>query len=140
MATLSQKILSTSLLAGAAAFAGFAASSSDAKDPHSDLEGMVNATQAACPVYNKDGASRLQCATVGQTQAKRLFEYSGIGEKFTKACTFSVPADVPDFAKPLVMGGDASKCLKAVEDNAADAVTRKVAQDVRLSMAMGLKK
>lgn len=137
MATLTQKILSSSILAGAAAFAGIAASGDD-KDPRGDLEGMVHATEAACPTVNKDDASRLQCATVGQIQAKKLWEYSAIGDQFKKACTFTPPQGVPEFAKGLVMGSDASKCLKAVENNAGDEVTRGVARDVRKAMSLGL--
>ncbi|HEY0900519.1 MAG TPA: hypothetical protein VGD95_00215 [Micavibrio sp.] len=133
-----QKILASSLLAGAAAFAGFAVSKTDGKDPRADLEGMVNATQTACPVYDKDDSTRLTCATVGQKQAKKLFDYSGIGPQFSKVCSFTAPTGVPDFAKPRIMGSDASKCLKAVEDNAGDAVTKKVARDVRIALAQGL--
>lgn len=138
MSGLVKKILGSSVLAGAAVFGGYTAAGSDGKDPRGDLEGMVHATETACPSVNKDDASRLQCATVGQRQAKKLWEYAAIGDQFEKACTFNAPQGVPEFAKALVIGSDASKCLKTIENNAGDDVTRTVARDVRRAMAQGL--
>ncbi len=134
MASLRSSFVVPALLAGAAVLAGC-----DSKSPRDDLEGVKDSIAAACPTENKDTASRAQCATVGQAHAQKLFEYSGIGEQFQKSCTFKgVPQGVPSFAAPLIVGAQASKCLKAVENNATDAVVKQVAHDVRKTMALGL--
>lgn len=134
MASLKSKFVVPALLASAAVMAGC-----DSKSPRDDLEGMTDSIAAACPVENKDTTTRAQCATLGKDHALKLFAYSGIGEQFKQSCTFeALPKGVPAFAAPLIVGSQASKCLKAVSDNAADAVVRQTANDIRKTMAQGL--
>ncbi len=134
MTSLKSRFVVPALLAGAAVLTGC-----DSQSPRDDLAGMTDGIAAACPTENKDDATRAQCATVGKAHAQKLFEYSGIGEQFQKSCTFkAVPQGVPSFAAPLLVGAQASKCLKAVENNATDDVVKQVARDVRKTMALGL--
>lgn len=134
MASLKSRFVVPALLAGAAVLTGC-----DSKNPHEDLAGMKDSIAAACPTENKDTDTRAQCATVGQAHAQKLFAYSGIGDQFQKSCTFNaLPAGVPSFAAPLIVGAQAGKCLKAVESNAADDVVKQTAREVRKTMALGL--
>lgn len=134
MTSLRSKFVVPALLAGAAALAGC-----NAQSPHDDLAGMTDSIAEACPTEYKDTQTRLQCATVGQSHAKTLLEYSGINEQFQKSCNFkAVSPDVPAFAAPQVIGAQTSKCLNAIEDVAADDVVKQKARDIRTAMAVGL--
>lgn len=134
MASLKSRFVVPALLAGAAVLTGC-----DSSVPKEDLKGMTDSIALACPSENKTTGTRAQCASVGKAHAQKLFEYSGIGEQFQKSCTFKgVQPGVPAFAAPLIVGAQASKCLKAIEDNAADAEVKQKARDIRKTMVLGL--
>ncbi len=141
MTTLRSRFLIPTLLAGAAALAGC----SD-KDPGaSDLAGMTDSIAAACPSMNATTQDKLNCANLAKQHSIDLLTYLGANENlkmndhFLKACTFKqVPSSVPAFARPQIVGSQASQCLTAVENATTNAVVKVTAREIKNAMSVGL--
>lgn len=140
MTTLRSRFLIPALLAGAAALAGC----SD-KDPRADLAGMTDSIAAACPSMNATTQDKLKCANLAKQHSIDLLTYLGANENlkmndhFLKACTFKqVPSSVPAFARPQIVGSQASQCLTAVENATTTAVVKATAREIKNAMSVGL--